>query len=410
MIELLSIRAPAPDVKLKLLKEIAEEHELDWDPSASESELLKPHEDLLVCLATSLPFTLSISLSVSLFHLTYFYTFFQNGPTQFVSGSKVPLPEEKVDESSHGASLSGRDLGGQSDSDADYDIIDLPEVPKQPLRSNTGDVTALEMLPFPASALSDGENESVEPSGNNGGHQKETHLKSEEVLNDDLAQELQKPIHSSQTVEEKQFVPFILPPSQSSASISARQNNPPPTISRTKSEVNADLQDVLAAAQAAAESAEKAAAAARSAATLAKMRISELAKRRNDEMSDGGGTENPFHLETDTPDVPAKTQMGSQSSLTDSVPDLGSPNFHYKSNIPAAPPVTDIPSYDGAHSPQSSIHMVGPGAAHHHFQRLPSMDEEASYFSYPNLFTSQGSAPGSRSNSFTDNSLSKHDQ
>lgn len=48
LIELLSIRAPAPDVKLKLLKEIAEEHELDWDPSASESELLKPHEDLLV--------------------------------------------------------------------------------------------------------------------------------------------------------------------------------------------------------------------------------------------------------------------------------------------------------------------------------------------------------------------------
>lgn len=379
LIELLSIRAPAPDVKLKLLKEIAEEHKVDWDPSASETELLKPHEDLL------------------------------NGPTQFVSGSKVSIPEEKVDESSHGASLSGKDLGGQSDSDADYDIIDLPEVPKQPLRSNTGDVTALEMLPFPASALSDGENESVEPSGNDEGHPKEPHLKSE-VLKDDLAQELQKPIHSSQTVEEKQFVPFILPPSQSSASISARQNNPPPTISRNKSDANADLQDVLAAAQAAAETAEQAAAAARSAATLAKMRISELAKRRNDEVTDGGRNENPCHVETQTPDLPAKTQMGSQSSLTDSVPDLGSPNFHYKSNTHAASPVTDIPSYDGAHSPQSTIHMIGPGAANHHFQRLPSMDEEASYFSYPNLFTSQGSAPPSHSNSFTDNSLSKHDQ
>ena len=52
LIELLSVRAPAPDVKLKLLKEIAEEHELDWDPSASENELLKPHEDLLVYLTT----------------------------------------------------------------------------------------------------------------------------------------------------------------------------------------------------------------------------------------------------------------------------------------------------------------------------------------------------------------------
>lgn len=35
-------------MKLKLLKEIAEEHELDWDPAASEKELLKLHEDLLV--------------------------------------------------------------------------------------------------------------------------------------------------------------------------------------------------------------------------------------------------------------------------------------------------------------------------------------------------------------------------
>lgn len=37
-------------MKLKLLKEIAEEQELDWDPAASEKELLKSHEDLLVCL------------------------------------------------------------------------------------------------------------------------------------------------------------------------------------------------------------------------------------------------------------------------------------------------------------------------------------------------------------------------
>nr|GMD94084.1 IST1-like protein [Ipomoea batatas] len=49
LIELLSVRAPGPDVKLKLLKEIALEHELEWDPSVSETELSKPHEDLLVC-------------------------------------------------------------------------------------------------------------------------------------------------------------------------------------------------------------------------------------------------------------------------------------------------------------------------------------------------------------------------
>lgn len=48
VIELLSIRAPSVETKLKLLKEIAEEHELEWDPSATESEYLKPHDDLLV--------------------------------------------------------------------------------------------------------------------------------------------------------------------------------------------------------------------------------------------------------------------------------------------------------------------------------------------------------------------------
>ncbi|CAA6664484.1 unnamed protein product [Spirodela intermedia] len=47
IIELLSIRAPPIEVKLKLLKEIAEEHEVDWDPFESETEFLRPHEDLL---------------------------------------------------------------------------------------------------------------------------------------------------------------------------------------------------------------------------------------------------------------------------------------------------------------------------------------------------------------------------
>jgi hypothetical protein len=48
IIELLSIRPPPVEVKMKLLKEIAEEHEIDWDPSETETEYLKPHEDLLV--------------------------------------------------------------------------------------------------------------------------------------------------------------------------------------------------------------------------------------------------------------------------------------------------------------------------------------------------------------------------
>ena len=49
VIELLSVRAPSSETKLKLLKKIAEEHGLDWDPSATETEFSKHHEDLLVC-------------------------------------------------------------------------------------------------------------------------------------------------------------------------------------------------------------------------------------------------------------------------------------------------------------------------------------------------------------------------
>ncbi|MCL7037342.1 hypothetical protein MKW94_019181, partial [Papaver nudicaule] len=47
VIELLSVRAPPAEKKLKLLKEIAEEHNLEWDPAASETEYFKSHEDLL---------------------------------------------------------------------------------------------------------------------------------------------------------------------------------------------------------------------------------------------------------------------------------------------------------------------------------------------------------------------------
>jgi vacuolar protein sorting-associated protein IST1 len=48
IIEKLSVRAPPGDVKLKLMKEIATEHDVDWDATESEAELLKTHEDLLV--------------------------------------------------------------------------------------------------------------------------------------------------------------------------------------------------------------------------------------------------------------------------------------------------------------------------------------------------------------------------
>ncbi|CAM6061212.1 unnamed protein product [Sphagnum tenellum] len=47
IIEKLSVRAPSGEVKLKLMKEIAAEHNIEWDSSDFEAELLEPPEDLL---------------------------------------------------------------------------------------------------------------------------------------------------------------------------------------------------------------------------------------------------------------------------------------------------------------------------------------------------------------------------
>ncbi|KAL5761302.1 hypothetical protein ACOSQ2_020140 [Xanthoceras sorbifolium] len=47
LIEKLSVSAPSSEARLKVLKEIAKEHNLAWDSSMTEAELSKKHEDLL---------------------------------------------------------------------------------------------------------------------------------------------------------------------------------------------------------------------------------------------------------------------------------------------------------------------------------------------------------------------------
>ncbi|XP_019175341.1 PREDICTED: uncharacterized protein LOC109170604 [Ipomoea nil] len=233
LIALLSARAPGPDVKLKLLKEIALEHELEWDPSASETELSKPREDLL------------------------------NGPTQFVSGYKLPLPETKCDESimySASSSVSKEVPGKQSEPDDEFEFLDPPEVREV------------------------GKN----PGGNEIASNKPK-MEYGEVLLGKSVTECQK--------EGEKFLPFMFPPPKSSL----EQSNPPKSISEAQMETIVDLQDVFAAAQAAAESAESAAAAARSAASLAQLRISELTKKQNDEVP-VSPDENPFHADTQKAD------------------------------------------------------------------------------------------------------------
>ncbi|KAI3760795.1 hypothetical protein L1987_51194 [Smallanthus sonchifolius] len=306
LIEHLSVRAPAPDVKLNLLKEIAEEHELDWDPTASETELLKPHEDLL------------------------------NGPSQLAS-TKLPLPEEKHEEPVQTAS---EPTYLQSDSDSEYDILDLPEVPSSSVQPNVPSetVSRLEMLPFPPSALSD-------------------------LNNDEPENTFEKP--ATNETKQKQFLPFISPPSETVAvkeTVSSPQTKTDDLqtvkergpVSRTKPGIKDDLQDVLAAAQAAAESAERAATAARVAASLAQLRISELVKKQNEYES----TENPFSEE------PEQAKVDHDSVFSSTSP-----------------------------SQVSTSHQP---------QRLPSMED--GFMSYPNLFTSSSSSSRelTRDQSFVD--------
>jgi uncharacterized protein YjaG (DUF416 family) len=54
IIEKLSVKAPSGDSKLKVLKAIAQEYNIEWDSSNTEAEFNKKYEDLLVAFANSL--------------------------------------------------------------------------------------------------------------------------------------------------------------------------------------------------------------------------------------------------------------------------------------------------------------------------------------------------------------------
>lgn len=260
IIEKLSVRAPSAEVKFKLLKEIAEQHEVEWDPSNTEAELFKLHEDLL------------------------------DGPTQFFNGSKMPLPDEK----DHLPPVKSASKGSISDSDSDD--LDLLSVPMETVVQSSDAKVAAETVPFSSFTPIHSAPESTFPGGN---HDTVPHLSSVgsdvPVMNMGSPVTLQtsSPDLSDDTCKE-QFVPFITSPpfrvteNRGSPSRTERAGNmdsqdvlarvtekrgPPSTTEKTS---NMDLQDVLAAAQAAAESADRAAAAARAAANLAKVRISEI--------------------------------------------------------------------------------------------------------------------------------------
>nr|ABY60784.1 hypothetical protein [Carica papaya] len=374
LIELLSIRAPSSELKLKLLKEIAEEHELDWDPAATETEFSKAHEDLL------------------------------NGPTQFVSGSKLPLPTEKHKTMSSSAEPASNE---HPDAGAEFDPLDFPDVPKVLVKpSPVASAPAVTAPRSPASHSEETDSESSKHSGVSEYKLQESLMEPEDLFQERSVSDKDEKLNKLGGDEDKQFVPFTSPPAVASALFSARHGSSSPAPSRTTRDANVDLQDVIAAAEAAAETAERAAAAARSAASLAQVRIAELTKKRNDKVSDCT-CENPFY--TGSPEqslTKEKPQFGQQNCLGDTNDVLRSLSpseiheGHQESESPNIPYIEKLKmSFD---SPTLDEHFHDHDPADRQPQRSTSMDDD-SYFSYPNLFTWQNSNLGSGSHHFTDN-------
>ncbi|RDY01695.1 IST1-like protein, partial [Mucuna pruriens] len=367
LIELLSIRAPSAEKKLNLLKEIAVEHDLDWDPAASETEFFKKHEDLL------------------------------NGPTQFFSGSKLPLPDEK-----HNAEMySAHDTPNkeQPDSDSDSDTLEFPEVPKASVQPNANVATApamntpLTMLPLDVDLDSPNYSEDF------------ADVNQDQVEDRSTTVHKDEPHTSIGKTENKQFVPFIAPPTP--GSFSARHSDSSPSLSSTKSETNVDLQDVLAAAHAAAETAERAAAAARSAASLAQVRINELTKKKNTENVPNSSSENPFYAGGDNESPTIEKHFTEQNTVGNSDGHNRNDEHHQDHYASPSSHSSTSPSFDTLKEDfDSSPPNDHDKSSTHQPKRLPSMDDDT-YFSYPNLFTSQNSNVGSQTHS--DNGRSSHD-
>ncbi|XP_010937030.1 uncharacterized protein [Elaeis guineensis] len=384
IIELLSVRAPSVEAKLKLLKEIAEEHELDWDPSASETEFLKPHDDLL------------------------------NGPNHFTNGSALPLPKEKHNEalSSNLVEESHEEL----DSDAGFASLDLPEVPKISVHSTSNIPSAPGIVPnVPSSPPHDYE---VDQKVNKSASSEMSHFPHVEPGVNNPEPSIAPPYAQSDVSvalgEDEQFISFVsspLPSDQVSAkqtelapspplfssvpvsagqserapssSLSAKKSESASSFSKGNNEGNVDLQDVLAAAQSAAETAELAAAAARAAANLAQVRITDRVTKRNSMASESD--ENEFEGEG----------SGQQDVMENPIFDHQD-SFDHMNNIHESKWGFDAPSLssnevprmeDG--SPVSKEQMPEHQPAHAP-QRLTSLEDDP-YFSYPNLFTSQDS-------------------
>lgn len=153
-----------------------------------------------------------------------------------------------------------------------------------------------------------------------------------------------KPTEPEPEILTKKIDEVTTPPVLPSDYIFTKQPEQVRTISPSESGANIDLDDVLSAAQTAAESAERAASAARAAANLAQLRISDLKKNSKVYSNYGDSVQKESHHQTEATQKPV---FDHQDSFTN-----------------------DTQDYVSSHVPQRSSSL-----------------EDDPYFSYPNLFS-----------------------
>lgn len=266
----------------------------------------------------------------------------------------------------------------KSESDAGFDDLDLPEVPKVSVQPNSTIPLARETGPSasaPPPPQPDNQRtiqEGTQPT---------------QPSNIPIPFPDRPPLEAPLSPREpKQFIPFMAPPSFPSAPLKPAEatsilpqkfssipadiedelleqkheiSTSPPTVNVSTAKIvsgptNVDLQEVLAAAQEAADTAERAATAARAAADLAQLKINDFVSRNNIEI--------PSSTQESAMDKsPVFDRQDSKSSIYNEVPTIDTePPFSKEMHVP---------------------------------QRLSSLEDDP-YYSYPNLFSSgSGSGP-----------------
>lgn len=242
----LSACAPTAEVKSKIMKKIAEEHQVDWHSSSTESEFFSLQEDFL------------------------------DGPNYVATLTNVSTPDEEEDES-HFTPIK---LPNNSMISKTQLIFPVPHVSKQEMSSRLREGVPTPGLRHASSAYLASQ---TVPESNLLRLRHKTILQMKPIGLDIPVVNIGSPVSSptssvcasSDIHGEKQFVPFFsLPPSLTDLEKKGGVNEESP--SREKAEEKMCFEDAAGAAHAAADSAESAEAIALSAASLLAVRISEL--------------------------------------------------------------------------------------------------------------------------------------